>query len=206
MTAKAADLLSLPLNRVAVVLIDFQNDFCSPDIGGGDTPPPNVNNERAARLANDFAREAAALGAHVIYTQQVLDWNALSDRQRRWESPTGLCVVGSWGAELYLEPVAGSVTVVKHRFDCWQSSDFVRELEDRDSDGLIICGVEIVGCVLYAILGAGERGYHYLVPTDLISGRDTGDETDNKAVRDYLRHNQPEHLTTAERLLTNWRA
>jgi nicotinamidase-related amidase len=96
--------------------------------------------------------------------------------------------------------------VVKHRFDCWQSPDFVRELEDRDIDGLIICGVELVGCVLYAILGAGERGYHYLVPTDLISGRDTGDETDNKAVRDYLRHNQPEHLTTAELLLANWRA
>lgn len=31
MTAKAADLLSLPLNRVAVVLVDFQNDFCSQD-------------------------------------------------------------------------------------------------------------------------------------------------------------------------------
>jgi len=110
------------------------------------------------------------------------------------------------GAELYLEPVPGSVTVAKHRFDCWQSPDFVRELEHRYIDGLIICGVELVCCVLYAILGADERGYHYLVPTDLVSGRDTGDETDNKAVREYLRHNQPEHLTTAEQLLTSWRA
>ena len=206
MTAKAADLLSLPLNRVAVVLVDFQNDFCSPDVGGGNRPPPNVNNERAARLANDFARDAAALGARIIYTQQVLNWNALSDRQRRWETPTGLCAEGSWGAELYLEPVPGSVTVVKHRFDCWQSSDFVRELENRAIDGLIICGVELVCCVLYAILGADERGYHYMVPTDLVSGRDTGDETDNKTVRDYLRYNQPERLTTAEQLLANWRA
>lgn len=206
MTAKPAELFSLPMNRVAVVLVDFQNDFCSPDAGDGSSPPPNVNNERAARLANDFAREAAALGAHVIYTQQVLDWDALSDRQRRWETPTGLCAVGSWGAELYLDPVPGSVTVVKHRFDCWQSADFVHELEDRDIDGLIICGVELVGCVLYAILGAEERGYHYLVPMDLVSGRDTGDRTDNKAVRDYLRYNQPERLTTSDQLLANWRA
>lgn len=107
---------------------------------------------------------------------------------------------------MYLEPVPGSVTVAKHRFDCWQSPEFLRELEHRDIDGLIICGVELVCCVLYAILGADERGYHYLVPTDLVSGRDTGDETDNKAVREYLRHNQPEHLTTAEQLLTSWRA
>lgn len=205
MTAKAADLLSLPVERVAVVLIDFQNDFCSPDAYDGTGPPPNVNNERAARLANDFASEAAALGTHVVYTQQVLDWNALTERQRRWENPSGLCAVGSWGAELYLGPVPGSVTVVKHRFDCWQSADFVRELEDRDIDGLILCGVELVCCVLYGILGADERGYHYMVPTDLVSGRDTGDETDNKAVRDYLRHNQPERLTTAEQLLAHWR-
>lgn len=205
MTAKAADLLSLPLERVAVVLVDFQNDFCSPEVGGGD-PPPNVNNERTARLANAFAYEAATLGAHVIYTQQVLDWGALTSRQRRWETPAGLCVAGSWGAELYLPPVPGSITVVKHRFDCWQSLDFVRELEQRDIDGLIICGVELVCCVLYAILGASERGYHYLVPTDLISGRDTGDATDNKAVRDYLRLNQPEHLTTSEELLTTWQS
>ncbi len=100
MTAKAADLLSLPMSRVAVVLVDFQNDFCSPDGGRGNPLPPNVNNERTARLATDFAREAAALGAHVIYTQQVLDWDALSARQQRWETPTGLCVAGSWGGRV----------------------------------------------------------------------------------------------------------
>ncbi|HEY9290197.1 MAG TPA: hypothetical protein VIP98_02850 [Microlunatus sp.] len=44
------------------------------------------------------------------------------------------------------------------------------------------------------------------MPTDLVSGRDTGDETDNKAIRDYLRHNQPERLTTADQLLATWRA
>lgn len=206
MTAKAADLLTLPLSRVAVVLIDFQNDFCSPEIDGGDPPPPNRNNERAARRANAFAHVAASLGAHVIYTRQVLDLDELTARQQRWESPTGLCAAGSWGSGLYLDPVPGSVTAVKHRFDCWQSADFVRELEVRDVDGLIICGVELVCCVLYAILGADERGYHYLVPTDLVSGRDTGDETDNLAVRDYLRHNQPERLTTAEQLLEHWRS
>lgn len=206
MIANAADLLTLPVDRVAVVLVDFQNDFCSPDAGDGNQPAPNVNNERVARSANEFARDAAACGAHVIYTQQVLDRDALSDRQRRWETADGLCAVGSWGAELYLDPVPGSVTVIKHRFDCWQSPDFVRELEDRDIDGLIICGVELVCCVLYAILGADERGFHYLVPTDLVSGRDTGDEADNRAVREYLRYNQPERLTTSEKLLANWRA
>lgn len=71
--------------------------------------------------------------------------------------PDGLCTVGSWGAELYPEPVPGSVVVVKDRLDCGQSGAFVAGLERRDVDGLIICGVELVCCVLYAVLGASER-------------------------------------------------
>lgn len=203
MTAQAKDLLSLPLSRIAVVLVDFQNDFCSPAAGHG-RPPTNTRNEAAARRANAFAAEASRLGAHVIYTQQVLDWKNLTPRQRRWEVPGGLCAVGTWGSELYLDPVPGSAVVVKHRFDCWQSSAFTDELQREDIDGLVICGVELVCCVLYAVLGAGERGYHYLVPTDLISGQDFGDATDNQAVRDYLRHNQPEHLTDSAALLAAW--
>ena len=125
-------------------------------------------------------------------------------RQQRWEQPDGLCALGSWGAELYVDPVPGSTVVVKHRFDCWQSPTFTTELENHDVDGLIICGVELVCCVLYAVLGASERGYHYLVPTDLVSGQDFGEETDNRAVREYLRYNQPEHLTDSTNLLAAW--
>lgn len=120
MTAQAADLLSLPLARIAVVLVDFQNDFCSPAAARG-RPATNTHNEAAARRANAFAVEASRLGAHVIYTQQVLDWKNLPPRQQRWEVPDGLCAVGTWGAELYLDPVPKSTVVVKHRFDCWQS-------------------------------------------------------------------------------------
>ncbi len=119
--------------------------------------------------------------------------------------PDGLCALGTWGAELYLDPVPGAAVVVKHRFDCWQSTAFTNQLQRRDIDGLVICGVELVCCVLYAVLGASEGGYHYLVPTDLVSGQDFGDATDNQAVRDYLRHNQPEHLTDSDALLTTWR-
>jgi hypothetical protein len=77
---------------------------------------------------------------------------------------------------------------MKNRFDCWQSREFTDFIEARDVDALVIAGVELVCCVLYAVLGASERGYHYLVPEDLVSGQDAGDGTDNRAVRDYLRH------------------
>ncbi|WP_158307265.1 cysteine hydrolase family protein [Kribbella flavida] len=188
------------------MLVDFQNDFCSPEVAG-DGPVTNTHNAAAARRAHRFAENAAELGAHVVYTQQVLDFSALTPRQRRWERADGLCVAGSWGAELFLDPVPGSSVVVKHRFDSWQSRPFVQFLETRDIDGLVICGVELICCVLYAVLGAQERGYHYVVPQDLVSGQDFGDETDNKAARDLLRYSRPEHVVdSGDEILARWRS
>ena len=204
MVAEPSDFFHLPPQRVAVVLIDFQNDFCSPDVAGGG-PVSNTGNAAAAVRANSFAAAAAELGAHVIYTRQVLEPDRLTPRQRRWERPDGICSAGSWGADLFLEPVPGSTVVTKDRFDCWQSRQFTDLLDAHDIDGLVITGVELVCCVLYAILGASERGYHYVVPADLVSGQDFGEQTDNRAVRDYLRFNRPGHLLpTAEPILNAW--
>lgn len=196
----------LPTERVAVVLVDFQNDFCSPDVFEPGRPVTNTHNARTARRADTFARQASDLGARVVYTRQILDLDRLTPRQRRWERSDGLCAAGSWGAELFLPPIPGAAVVVKDRFDSWQSKEFTDHLDHHDVDGLVISGVELVCCVLYAVLGAAERGYDYLVPPDLVSGQDPGDETDNKAVRDFLRFNQPERvqLTSAD-ILARWR-
>ena len=192
-------------SRVTVVMVDFQNDFCSRDVFG-DRPATNTHNAATAHRANLFAQQASDIGARVVYTQQVLDFAQLTMRQRRRERPDGICALGSWGAELFVDPVPGASVVVKHRFDCWQSPAFVNFLEGNDTDGLIICGVELVCCVLFAVLGASERGYHYLVPPDLVSGKDPGDESDNKAVRDFLRFNQPDRVAfSSTDILARWR-
>jgi nicotinamidase-related amidase len=192
--------------QVAVVMVDFQNDFCSPEVCG-DGPVTNTRNAEAAQRASVFAARAADLGAQVVYTQQILDMDHLSRRQRRWERPDGLCAAGTWGAELFIEPVRGSSVVVKHRYDCWLSPSFAGFLDGKDIDGLVICGVELVCCVLYAVLGAEERGYHYIIPQDLVSGQDPGDQAGNKAVRDYLHFNHPEHvLDSSGEILSRWRA
>jgi nicotinamidase-related amidase len=193
-------LLDLDPARVAVLLVDFQRDFC----GSAEPAPGTVNNARTALFANEFARDAAHLGARVIYAQQVLDVGRLTRRQRRWEREGGLCAAGSPGAELFVEPVTGSRVVRKDRFDVWQSREFLDLLDEWDIDGLVIGGVELQCCVLYATLGAEERGFHYVVPQDLVSGIDRCEDTSNRAVRDYLRfaHPSPE---SAQDLLTGWR-
>jgi nicotinamidase-related amidase len=162
----------LAAHQIAVVLVDFQNDFCHPDACRG-RPPTNTANAATARRANTFARQAAHLGMHVIYAQQVLNLARLTPLQRQWETlETGLCIAGSWGAELFVDPIPGAAIVRKDRFDIWQSQEFVAQLEAWGIQGLIIGGVELRCYVLFAVLGADERGYRCVVPQDLVSGQD----------------------------------
>jgi nicotinamidase-related amidase len=196
-----AALDGLAPHEVAVLLVDFQNDFCHPDVAKG-RAPTNTANARTAAMANAFARRAAHLGAHVIYSQQIMSLPRLTLRQRQWESAQdGLCIEGSWGAELFVERVPSSVVVRKYRFDIWQSQEFGDALAALDVQGLIIGGVELRCCVLYAVLGAEERGYRYVVPHDLVSGQDPDDAIG--AVRHYLTlaHHAP---PSVQSLLDAW--
>jgi nicotinamidase-related amidase len=193
---RVAELTGLEPERVAVVLVDFQRDFCVPE--------GTTSNAETALRANTFAAAAAKLGARVIYTQQVLDLERLTSRQRRWEQESRLCLAGSEGAELFLPPVPGSRVVRKDRFDTWQSREFLDLLAEWDIDGLVIAGVELQCCVLYAVLGAEERGYHYVVPQDLVSGIDRCEPTSNRVVREYFRYAHPSP-DSAEILLAAWR-
>ena len=141
----------------------------------------------------------------MIYTRQVLDPEQLTARQRSWDEQLGLCRAGSWEAELFIEPVPGSVVVTKPRFDVWQSPEFNDYLAADPVDGFVIAGVELRCCVLFAAFGADERGYRFVVPQDLVSGLDPGDDTYNAASRRLLRcvYDAPD---TARQLLDAWRA
>jgi len=91
--------------------------------------------------------------------------------------------------------------VQKSRFDIWQSEEFLNLLHEWDIEGLVIAGVELRCCVLYAVLGAEERGYHYVVAHDLISGGDN--DRAAPLAREYLREVHPSVESSAE-ILASW--
>lgn len=70
----------------------------------------------------------------------------------------------------FVPRVPATRVVRKYRFDIWQNQELLDALADWDIDGLVIGGVELQRCVLYAMLGADERGFEYVVPEDLVSG------------------------------------
>lgn len=201
MTAtKQTNLIGVRPEQVVVLMVDFQNAFCHPD---SYEVNDKVGNEATALRANAFALRASELGASIVYTRQVMDPATLTPRQLRWDGEDGMCPKGSWDAELYLTPVPGATIVTKNRFDVWQSPEFLDCLAQQDPEGLVICGVELCCCILFAVLGADQRGYRYVVPQDLVSGIDPGNATYNRAVRDFLRysHGAPD---SSEGILEEW--
>jgi len=200
MTQSQSDVISINPNNIAVVLIDFQNGFCQK---GSNPVDDKTSNRKAALRANEFAASASRLGVKIVYTKQILDPEMITPRQREWAIPENICPKGSWASELYIEPVPGSEVVTKYRFDVWQSEEFLRFIDRTQPDGLVIGGVELCCCVLFAVLGADERGFRLSVPMDLVSGIDSGNDTYNKAVREYLKliYGAPD---TSDEVLKAW--
>ena len=100
MVADPADFFDLAPERVAVVLIDFQNDFCSPGVAASAQP---TNTHNAAATTSQPRLPTPEPTSSTPARSSTLD--RLTPRQRRWERPGGLCAAGSWGAELFLDPV-----------------------------------------------------------------------------------------------------
>ncbi len=186
--------------NIAVVLIDFQNSFC---LQGSSPVDDKTSNRITALRANTFAAAAHRRGAKIVYTKQILDPDCITPRQREWAVAENICPKGSWESELFLEPVSGAIVITKYRFDIWQSKEFLEFVETEKPDGFVFAGVELCCCVLFAVLGADERGFRISVPMDLVSGIDTGNDTYNKAVRDYLKfiYKAPD---TSDEILKAW--
>ncbi len=202
MTQSQSDVVSINPKNIAVVLIDFQNGFCQK---GSNPVDDKTSNRKAALRANEFAASASSLGAKIVYTKQILDPEMITPRQREWAIPENICPKDSWESELFLEPVSGATVVAKYRFDVWQSEEFLHFVEKENPEGFVFAGVELCCCVLFAVLGADERGFRLSVPMDLVSGIDSGNDTYNKAVREYLKliYNAPD---TSEEILKAWRS
>jgi nicotinamidase-related amidase len=186
------DLHGLGTEQILVVLVDLQVDFCANDAA----------NATVAMKANDFASRAQALGVGLLYVVTDPSPARLTDRQRPWV-PGSVCAPGSPGAALFVDRLPGSSVARKALFDMWQSMEVLAAIEDHRAEGLVIAGVNLHCCVLFAVLGAWERGYRYAVPPDLVSGHDQGEASYNQAVRSYLAlaHHQ-EHSSLD--LLATW--
>lgn len=96
-----------------------------------------------------------------------------------------------------------ALTLDKAFYSPWHRTELDRRLHGR-CDALVITGAETDVCVLAAVLGAVDRGYRVILPTDAICS--SSDETHDALLKLYSRRysHQVETTTVAE-VLAAWR-
>lgn len=162
-------------DRTAVVVIDMQVDFASPDgvLGRAGVDMDGVKPALAA--AERLVAAARAAGTPVIFvglmTRDDTDSLFWKERMRRRggspDEDSALCRAGEVGADFYgPTPAPGELVVPKIRYSGFYGTTLDAALKARGVDTIIACGLTTECCVDCTVRDAFHLDYHVFVATD----------------------------------------
>lgn len=167
--------------RTALLLVDCQIDFASPDgamaKAGHDLSAVPAALRKAAMLA-DAARAARVpcLFARLITrageeSQAFREWKV----RRGIENEPPLCRAGSLGAEFAgPQPLAGEAVFDKSRYSGFAGTGLEAHLREIRRDTLVIAGLTTECCVDSTARDAFERDYHVVIASDAVAAYEPG--------------------------------
>ncbi|WP_426030155.1 cysteine hydrolase family protein [Caulobacter sp. DWP3-1-3b2] len=160
--------------RTAVLIIDMQVDFASPEGGLGGFIDMSVV-EPALAAAEKLAADARAAGVPVVFiglhTTPETDSAAWNERMRRRGGDpnidAALCRAGEVGSEFYgPKPLPGELVVPKTRYSGFAGTDLDVQLTKLGVDTLVVAGLTTECCIDSTVRDAFSLDYHVFVATD----------------------------------------
>jgi ureidoacrylate peracid hydrolase len=158
--------------RTALLLIDCQVDFGSPDgemaRRGADMAAPWAALDRAVMLT-DAARAA---GVSVVFVRLLThpggeDRAAREGKARRGDDEPDLCAEGTRGADFIGPcPRTGEVIVSKTHFSAFAHTGLAEQLHAQGLDTLVLAGLTTECCVASSAWDAFERDFHVFIAGD----------------------------------------
>jgi ureidoacrylate peracid hydrolase len=155
--------------RSAMLVVDVQNDYCHPDGAlGKQGLPTDVAMAMIPRLQSllDAARASAA---RVIFIQTVHTDETDSPAWVRRSAgiSASVCRAGTWGAQFTgVEPGAGDIVVVKHRYSAFVNTRLDTVLRTFRIENVIMTGVSTNVCVESTARDAYMRDYNVTFVSD----------------------------------------
>jgi nicotinamidase-related amidase len=186
--------------NAALLLIDFQNDFCAASGAAGRTGATMRMVDAAVRRTRELLKSARARGMFVVHVRAEYGrpWRSTSSPYRfpvegrrepavwtasasdkstnRWfeEDETEVCRTDTWGAEFVegLCPEPGEAVITKHRFGAFAGTGLDQLLRARGLSSLIIAGVTTNCCVETTAREAVMREFSLIVVEDCVGVKD----------------------------------
>jgi len=164
--------------HTALVLIDIQNDFCSPQgiFGqlGNDLSMMPAMAERTRTLLEAARRK----GLLILFVRATYDGEVLSAPLAETYNRRGFvdsqCLEGTQSADWYLglgpDPIApNEVVITKHRFSMFWGTDVDLYLRANGIRTLVFTGVVTSGCVESSLRDAFFRDYYVACVSDCVA-------------------------------------
>jgi nicotinamidase-related amidase len=157
--------------RIALAIIDMQNDFVLP---GG---PAHVAGAKATVPAiRQLLKQARTLGWRVFHVTREHSADGVDVEAFRaplFTQGKGICVVGTTGASIIdeLAPEAGDFRLVKTRFSAFFNTRFDLILRRLGVTTLVIAGTQYPNCIRATAVDAICLDYHTFVVADACSAQ-----------------------------------
>jgi ureidoacrylate peracid hydrolase len=167
--------------RTALVIVDMQVDFASPEGVLGKAGVDMSVVEPALAAARRLADAARAAGAPVVFvglqTQTAFDSQAWRLRMARRggdpDAEIALCRAGERGADFYGPmPRPGELVVPKTRYSGFFGTPLDAALKAKGVDTLVVCGVTTDCCVDCTVRDAFHLDYHIFIAADACASYD----------------------------------
>jgi len=175
--------------QTALLVIDLQNDFCSPEgylakrrgykVSFVNDLLPNI------RRLLELAR---AQNMSVVWVRSHYDFKYINEVFQDKRGEEGCCVEGTWGADFYEErPADGEIIVDKHTFSGFYKTQLDETLRQHGVKNLIVCGVATNVCVDSTLRDGFFRGYRIVLVNDAVgSNSQAGHEGTLATVRNNI--------------------
>lgn len=161
--------------RTALVIIDVQEDFVSPegavghwgiDLAGLIDPPLH----RIETLIAAARAKGVTLVFVRVVTRDETDSTALKllhQRKGRPPQSVAICRAGTSGAGYYrIKPEPGDIEIEKTMYSSFAGTDLDQQLRSRDIDTLVVVGFTTDCCVDCTVRDAFHHNYSVFVVTD----------------------------------------
>jgi ureidoacrylate peracid hydrolase len=167
--------------RTALVVIDMQVDFASPEGAVGRWGVDLSTVPAALAAAERLAVGARAAGVPVVFvglqTSREEDSPAWGERMRRRggdaDAESGLCREGTAGADFVgPKPEPGEPVIGKLRYSGFFRTDLDATLQRLAVDTLVVCGLTTECCVDGTVRDAFHLDYHVFIATDACAAYD----------------------------------
>ena len=164
--------------RTALVLVDMQVDFASPDGALGKLRFDMTAAQAAVRQSGKLAEAARGANVPLIFVRLLTQDETTFEREwksRRGDSAPPLCIEGSPGAAFVgPRPGSGDYVVSKSRYSPFTGTRMDESLRAMGRDTLVICGLTTECCIDATAQGAFERDYHIIIAADAVAAYEPG--------------------------------